>query len=426
VLSHQVASAGVPTSVVSSTIKAASLFTAGQAATAGVISAKVAALTEGVLKTMLYTKLKVVVALLLVVAALSGAAGLIYQTQAAGEENEPKVAAHRKTDQEKGGATLRERATFKVIDEGDVASVAFSPDGKTVAAGATPDNTPVPRKGLVKVWNVATGKQLPLFKDQDFLEITSVVYSPDGKTLAVGERDSSRLAKPPEQVTLWEVASGKKIANFKGSGPLRFAPDGKALAAADSDHTVHVWEVGSGKELATLKGHTGLISSVVYSPDGKVIATSSNEGSVKLWDAANGNLYHTVKQGKYLVSSVAFSPDGKSLASVGLEAPTKAGTARGGGGVITLWNPQRGEIVQQWEDKDSGVLAVAFSPDGQWLATGGYDRTVKLWDVASGKLLTTLRGHSRYVFALAFAPDGEPLASGSWDGTVKLWWGSGN
>jgi RNA polymerase sigma factor (sigma-70 family) len=421
VLSQNVASAGVPSWVMSSTIKAASLFAAGQAA-AGVISVRVAALTEGVLKTMLLTKLKIVTVVVLMIALLTGGAGLIYQTQAEGQENDPKAAAHRKTAQEKGGAALRVRATFKVIDEGDVTSVAFSPDGKTVVAGAAPDNTPVPRKGLVKVWDVATGKQLPLFKDKDFLEITSVVYSPDGKTLAIGERDASRLAKPPERVTLWEVATGKKIDTLKGCGPLQFSPDGKALAAAESDHTVRVWEVGSRKELATLKGHKGLISSVVYAPDGKVIATSSNDRYVRLWDAATGNVLHTVKQGKYLATSVVFSPDGKTLASVGMEAAAgRPGTARLGGGVITLCNTQSGKIVQQWEDKDSGLLAVAFSPDGKTVATGGYDRMVKLWDVTSKQQLTSLKGHTKYVRALTFAPNGRSLASGSWDGTVKIW-----
>ena len=114
--------------------------------------------------------------------------------------------------------------------------------------------------------------------------VWSVAFSPDGKTLASGSRDGS--------IKLWDVTSGKNIATLKGHADVinsvAFSPDGKTIASGSFDKTVKLWDVASGKNTATLEGHTHWVFSVAFSPDGKTLASGSRDGSIKLWDLDAG------------------------------------------------------------------------------------------------------------------------------------------
>ncbi|MFM6270296.1 MAG: WD40 repeat domain-containing protein, partial [Dolichospermum sp.] len=121
------------------------------------------------------------------------------------------------------------------------------------------------------------------------------------------------------------------------------------------------------------------------------------------------NLLQTLKGHSNWVWSVAYSPDGQTVAS-GSDDNT-----------IKLWNVNTGNLLQTLKGHSELVSSVAYSPDGQTVASGSLDKTIKLWNVNTGNLLQTLEGHSNWVISVAYSPDGQTLASGSGDETIKIW-----
>ncbi len=191
---------------------------------------------------------------------------------------------------------------------------------------------------------------------------------------------------------------------------VAFSPDGRTLASGSGDTTLKLWDVSNGHELRSLTGHTGWVDSVAFSPDGRTLASGSKDYTIKLWDLASSRKPRTLT-GTKMVTSVTFSPDGSTLASAGYDNTVK------------LWDVASGGELRTLSGRTNGACSVAFSPDGRALASVGLSdgKTVKLWDVASGRELRTLTGHMNIVRSVAFSPDGQTLASGSGDQTVKLW-----
>ena len=151
----------------------------------------------------------------------------------------------------------------------------------------------------------------------------------------------------------------------------------------------------------------GSIKQVVYSPSGQLLAVASSIG-IYLYDSRDLSQIRFIDTG-FWINSVAFSPDGQTLASGSTD------------NTIQLWNVSDGSLLSTLSGHSYSVLSLAFSPDGQTLASGSSDNTIKLWHVSDGSLMNTLSGHSDSVKSIAFSPDGQTLASGSADNTIKLW-----
>jgi RNA polymerase sigma factor (sigma-70 family) len=234
-------------------------------------------------------------------------------------------------------------------------SLAFSPDGKTLAAAGGVQPAALDRTirwnfreiptgadqykelGEVSVWDLATGKQRTLLHG-DTGRIMSLSFSPDGKTLAAGGRDGT--------IRLWETSTGKMRARFRENArevaSVAFSPDGKTLAAAQCDQKdrVKLWDVVTGRVRARLNGHDGAVVAVAFSPDG-TLATASNipprdprewqnsPGEVRLWNGVTGKALGAPLGFDHRSSSVAFGAHGKLLAT--------AGACGTGPGEITLW-----------------------------------------------------------------------------------------
>jgi len=300
--------------------------------------------------------------------------------------------------------------------------LAFSRDGKRiVAAGgtfeqpresqSTTPESPVPEPfGWVGVWEIASGNQIAEIKDLPGL-VLGVAISPDGKLVATADIDA--VAR------LWEAETGKLVFPLSGHRAalqwVDFSRDGKMLASCAYDRAVKIWNVESGQEVATLSDHDGEVLSTRFSPDGKTLVTAGSEGLVRLWGTQTwrkNDVLHpewTEGDAPEPVLAIAYAPHRELVASAH------------GDKTVRLRDPSTGQMVRLLEGNDSHVSSIAFSPDGRVLATADSDKHVKLWDVDRGRELKRLVGHTAEILSVAFSPDGKGLASGGSAKTIRLW-----
>jgi WD40 repeat protein len=304
-------------------------------------------------------------------------------------------------------------------------AIAFLPDGRTCLSGAG--------DGSLKLWDLATGRELRDFL-ADSLAINTVAFSPDGRTALSGGNSSKvklwDIATGKRIRNFWDpaivLASGEpnsdpylQWAHFASVTSVAFSPDGRSALSgswSDSDNkdaVLKLWDVATGEPIRAFTGQTQTVQSVAFSPDG---LTALSGSPLRRWDVATGKELRTLGPGG---TSVAFSPDG-------LTALTDR---------LTLVDVTTGRELRSFADSGA-VNAVAFSPDGRTALSGGWtsaypellqfllglqnEGTVRLWEVATGKQLRSFKGHSGSVRSVAFAPDGRSALSSGYDG-IRLW-----
>jgi WD40 repeat protein len=195
--------------------------------------------------------------------------------------------------------------------------------------------------------------------------VTRVAISPDGKRVAFVS-DSDRA---PHSVWTWAVGSGQPRELARGfdiSPYLAFAPDGRTVAAADSDRVLLLDPEG-GRPPRSLEGHQRYLGALAFSPDGRLLATAGRDPAVCLWDAATGRERNCLWQHRNDIQALTFTPDSRTLAT--------------GGSEVILWNVAHGQKLMVLEGNAGVVWALAFGPDGRTLASGGMGRDGKRGEI---------------------------------------------
>jgi len=282
------------------------------------------------------------------------------------------------------------RATLQ-SNLGNSSGLAFTPDGKILAAGYWDHDGKQFYRGGIVLWDVASGKQREMLQQQPAHGVTRLTLSRDGRFLAATERWIKENKESTAVISLWDVARRQVAATIPADicSSLCFSPDGRTLAGGvyilDKQRRlagteVKLWDVTNNKELTSLANrvHKNPISSLAFSPDGHLLAEADFEGNVILWDVVKGATRTTLQQEeKRRIHSLAFSPDGKTLAVAVGDHPGRDFEP----GLIELWDVGAGQRLATLTGHTAEVTSVAFTPDGRLLASGSQDKTVRLWDV---------------------------------------------
>jgi WD40 repeat protein len=330
---------------------------------------------------------------------------------------------------------------------GIVRSLVFLPDGRLASAGDESDH-----KGLVRIWDLNSQGGAIVLKGK-FTDLSELAFGPDNRSLAVAGNgheiviwdvdnpraqprsirstgmtrcvawspDASRIAFPGESgVMLWDLGKNQRAGDIAGGHKLStinavaFNSDGKRLATASSDGTARVWNLADGGEVAQVRNQLRGCSGLVFSDDGTMLAVATDEDTVSTRSADTGDVLRSFKVPGARLQKVALSKNGNRLAAVGYADQRRAAIAR-------IWNLKDGAEAPPLTGHVGEVTALAFSPDGKRLATGGKDRNIRLWDVETGQETLLLKGHLWPLRAVAFSRDGRRLASGDSSGEVRIW-----
>jgi WD40 repeat protein len=296
------------------------------------------------------------------------------------------------------------QATELAAHRGPVRTLAFAPNGMTLASGGQ-DNA-------VIVWDLASGKPLKQLRGHAS-HVRSVAYSPDGQRVLSGGRDAQLKLWRPDAYAEERLLTAEDQDSRDAVLSASFSVDGKNVVTAGRDRSASVWSAASLERLHHFaEGHEFLATSAQFFAGGSRLATAAGDGTVRLWDVAtNGENLRLDDTGR--AAALAVSDDGALVATGGAV------------GEANIWDANDGRRLATLRGHRGDVNAIAFAPGGRLLATGDERGDCRLWrrDVSTGEWRgdAWLRGHSRRVTAMTFADGGARLITSSGDNTCGQW-----
>ncbi len=325
--------------------------------------------------------------------------------------------------------------------EGQIGCTTWSPDSRRLALCGYDD-------GVLRVWEVANESEVMVLTEHEY-GVNTAVWSPDGSRLLTGDGngdmrmwdgDNGRLTRivadlqspiveiiwlpdgnqalvldDSATVSVWDVNRDEMVRDMRehtdAMWSLVWSPDGETLAAASADGTIRVWRPRQREAMTIFRAHEYGVFGLDWSSDGGQLISVGGENQTKLWDTADWQLLEVLNNSEVIPSSVTsldLSPDGSYLAM---------GDVDGGVTVLAV----DGAVEYSWSEQDDEITMVAWSPDGDQVASASYEGTILIWDLEGDDMSFLLEGHTDRVDAIAWSPDESRLASASLDHTVRVW-----
>ncbi len=299
------------------------------------------------------------------------------------------------------GALPRSRTSVK--------SLAFSPDGRFMAAGYIYGGYIIwdLKEGHLFAKPIATGHTTPYYH-RDRTSV-SVQYGDRGKIHAVGDSTAISVRTGNGSI-LWENtrAHAKSFGRSIGTS-IAIVPKFNLLISGGADGAIKTWDLQNGQRRGLLRDGGPAVTSLTVSNHSQMIAFGDQSGRIVVWDLAANRPLRSIKGDSGEINSLAFTPDNRFLVSGGND------------GVAKIWDISDGSRLKAFKGHTGSVKSVAVSRNGKLVATGGSRSTIKIWDAYRGRLMKEFNGHSGWVEAIAFSPDGKRIASGGRDGRILLW-----